>query len=197
VIYSSDAGANWTDFTGSLPDLPVYCIEYTNEGDAYIGTDAGVYFMDFNMSDWVFFSNGLPMVPVTEVVVNETNGTIKAATFGRGIWQSDLYSDCGSLLLLSGIIQGTNFFQSGGTIETSQQIPGSLGNSVRYRSPTKIVFKPGFRAGNNAYIHALIGNCGQGVFSRSANSETRISKGEYLKMNRQESRNTPGNINKD
>ncbi|MGO8055711.1 hypothetical protein, partial [Rhizobium leguminosarum] len=96
-------------------------VEYTNDGDAYIGTDAGVYFMDFAMSDWVFFSNGLPMIPVTEVVVNETNGTIKAATFGRGIWQSDLYSDCGPFLLLSGVSQGTNFYQSGGFIETIQQ----------------------------------------------------------------------------
>ena len=153
VIYSSNAGANWINFTGSLPDLPVYCIKYTNAGDTYIGTDAGVYYMGFTMSDWVFFSNGLPMVPVTEVVVNETNGSIKAATFGRGIWQSDLYSNCGPFLFLSGITQGTNFYQSSGFIETTQQIPGSFGNSVKYRSPAKITFKPGFSIRNNAYMH--------------------------------------------
>ena len=201
VIYSSDGGLNWVNFTKSLPDLPVYCIEYTNDGDAYIGTDAGVYFMDFAMSDWVFFSNGLPMVPVTEVVVNETNGTIKAATFGRGIWQSDLYSDCGPFLFLGGVAQGTYFYQSGGFIETSQQIPGSLGNSIKYRSPTKIVFKPGppgvpgFSIGNNAYMHAVIGNCGQGVFSKPAGSNAAISKGDYLKANFQPGSNAGGNNN--
>jgi hypothetical protein len=179
VIYSSNAGANWTNFTSSLPDLPVYCIEYTNQGDAYIGTDAGVYFMAFSMSDWVFFSNGLPMVPVTEVVVNETNGSIKAATFGRGIWQSDLYSACGPLLLLGGISQGTNFYQSGGVIETTQQIPGSLGNSIKYRSPVKVTLKPGFSIRENAYMHTVIGNCGQGVFRPSDNG-TALSKGDYL-----------------
>ena len=182
VIYSSDAGLNWVNFTGSLPDLPVYCIEYTNDGDAYIGTDAGVYFMDYTMSDWVFFSNGLPMVPVTEVFVNETNGTIKAATFGRGIWQSDVYSDCGPFMFLGGVTQGTNFYQSNGFIETSQQIPGSLGNSIKYRTPAKIIFKPGFSVRNNAYMHAVIGNCGQGVF-RYANGATAISKADFLKMN--------------
>ena len=174
VIYSSNAGANWTNFTGSLPDLPVYCIEYTNAGDTYIGTDAGVYFMGYTMSDWVFFSNGLPMIPVTEVVVNETNGSIKAATFGRGIWQSDLYSNCGPFLFLNGVIQGTNFYQSNGFIETTQQIPGSFGNSVKYRSPTKITFKPGFSTKTNSYMHALIGNCGQGVFSKPAGSNAAI-----------------------
>ncbi len=182
VVYSSDGGLNWVNFTRSLPDLPVYCIEYTNDGDAYIGTDAGVYFMDYAMSDWVFFSNGLPMVPVTEVVVNETNGTIKAATFGRGIWQSDLYSDCGPFLFLSGITQGSYFYQSGGFIETSQQIPGSLGNSIKYRSPAKITLKPGFSVRSNANLHAVIGNCGQGLL-RHANGNTAISKGDYLKMN--------------
>ena len=201
VVYSSDGGLNWVNFTKSLPDLPVYCIEYTNDGDAYIGTDAGVYFMDFAMSDWVFFSNGLPMVPVTEVVVNETNGTIKAATFGRGIWQSDLYSDCGPFLFLGGVAQGTYFYQSGGFIETSQQIPGSLGNSIKYRSPTKIVFKPGppgvpgFSIGNNAYMHAVIGNCGQGVFRKPAGSNAAISKGDYLKANFQPGSNAGGNNN--
>jgi hypothetical protein len=180
VIYSSDAGATWNNFTGSLPNLPVYCIEYTNEGDVYIGTDAGVYFMDFAMSDWVYFSNGLPLVPVTEVVVNETNGSIKAATFGRGIWQSDLYSDCGPLLLLGSVVQGSNFYQSGGVIETTQEIPGSLGNSVKYRSPTKIIFKKGFSIKKNAYMHALIGPCGQGVFRLGAKGKV-ISKEEQLR----------------
>jgi hypothetical protein len=191
IVYSSNAGASWVDYTASLPDLPVYCVEYTNDGDVYIGTDAGVYFMDFNMNDWVFFSNGLPMVPVTEVFVNETNGTIKAATFGRGIWQSDLYSDCGPFMLLDGVTQGANFYQSGGFIETKQQIPGSYGNSVKYRSPTKIILKaglpgqPGFSIKNGAYMHAVIGNCGQGIFNRADSSGTVISKEEYLKMNMQ------------
>ena len=186
VIYSSNAGASWVDYTASLPDLPVYCVEYTSEGDVYIGTDAGVYFMDYSMNDWVFFSNGLPMVPVTEVVVNETNGTIKAATFGRGIWQSDLYSDCGPFMFLSGVMQGTNFYQSGGFIETTQQIPGSFGNSVKLRSPTKIIFRPGFSARNNSYLHAVIGACGQGVITRIAGGKTAVSKAEYIAMDPEE-----------
>jgi len=195
IVYSSNAGASWVDYTASLPDLPVYCVEYTNDGDVYIGTDAGVYFMDFTMNDWVFFSNGLPMVPVTEVVVNEINGTIKAATFGRGIWQSDLYSDCGPFLLLSGVSQGTNFYQSGGFIETIQQVPGSYGNNLTLRSPQKIIFKAGFSARINSSLHAVIGPCGQGVINNSENSETKMSKGDYFKLNEKKS-STADNSNR-
>ncbi|MGG9962864.1 3-coathanger stack domain-containing protein [Ferruginibacter sp. SUN106] len=186
VYYSSNGGAGWSNFSGSLPNLPVYCIKYTSDGDAYIGTDIGVYFMDFAMNDWVPFYNGLPVVPVADLFVNEIDGSIRAGTFGRGIWQSDLYADCGPLLLLSGITQGNNFYQSGGNVESIQDIPGSLGNSVKYRSPVKIVLKPGFSIKNNAYLHALIGPCGQGVFKLNS-SNTALSKGDYFKMNLQES----------
>jgi len=179
VIYSSNAGASWSDFTGSLPNLPVYCIRYTSNGDAYLGTDAGVYYMGFTMSDWVFFSKGLPMVPVTEIAVNEINGTVKAATFGRGIWQSDTYTACSPLLLLSGTTLGNNFYQASGSIETTQTIPNSYGNAAKYRAPTRITLKPGFKALQNSYMRALPGNCGQGVM-RSANGSTAMSKEDYM-----------------
>ena len=146
--------------------------------------------MDFNMNDWVYFSNGLPMVPVTEVIVNETNGTIKAATFGRGIWQSDLYSDCGPFLFLSGYAQGNLFYQSGGFIETTQVLPASYGNLLRLRSPTKITLKPGFRALTNSYVRAIIGNCGQGVMSRGVDDpEKAMSKTENLRQIEREKNN--------
>jgi hypothetical protein len=187
VFYSSNGGAGWTNLSGSLPNIPVHCVKYSSDGDVYIGTDIGVYFMDYTMNDWVPFSNGLPVVPVTDLFINEVDGNIRAGTFGRGMWQSDLYSDCGLFMMLTGVTQGTNFYQSGGFIETTQQVPGSIGNQLRLRSPTKITFKPGFRIGNSAYMHALIGNCGQGVFNKAAIDETAMPKGEYLIMNVPES----------
>jgi len=175
VYYSNNAGGSWSNFSASFPNVPVYAVKYSSEGDAYIGTDIGVFFMDYTMYDWVPFSNGLPLIPVTDLFINETNGTIKASTFGRGIWQSDLYSDCGPFLFLTGTSNGRNFYQSNGFIETSQFIPGSLGNELRLRTPSKVIFKPGFRINNGAYLHALIGNCGQGVFNLTDGSNTHVS----------------------
>ena len=184
VLYSSNGGTSWADYTGTLPNVPVYSIVCTSDGDVYVGTELGVYFMDFAMNDWVPFYNGLPMVPVSDLFADEINGSIMAATFGRGIWQSDLYSDCSPLVVLSSTVQGRNFYQSGGLLQTTQTMNGSYGNELRYRSPAKISLKPGFKASAGSYLHAVIGPCGQGVFNRTG-FEPAITKAAAL--------NLPGN----
>jgi photosystem II stability/assembly factor-like uncharacterized protein len=167
VFYSINYGSTWSNISGSLPDVPILFVKHTTDGDLYIGTDIGVFFKDAAMSDWVPFSNGLPLVPVTDLFINEANGTIKAGTFGRGIWQGDLYTDCGPFLLLGDIIWGRNFFQSNGFIETQQIVPGSIGNELRLRSPVRITLKNNFKVERGGYLHAVIGNCGQGVIPLS------------------------------
>ncbi|NVO20035.1 MAG: hypothetical protein HXX13_10065 [Bacteroidetes bacterium] len=96
-IYKSiDKGASWTDISGNLPSLFINCLVYdknTNEG-IYIGNQTGVWFKNSAMPYWVLFSNGLPPVDVREMEIyydaTPANSKIKAATYGRGLWQSDL-----------------------------------------------------------------------------------------------------------
>lgn len=176
VLYSSNGGASWVDFSGSLPALPVYCIQYTSGGDAYIGTDAGVYYMAFTMNDWVFFSNGLPMVPVTDLYYNESLGTLKASTFGRGIWWGDSYSPCQPFVSLTGSSNGRNFYQSSGTIETTQQLPATLGPDNTYRAGQVIRIKPGFSSLKGSKVKAVIGPCGQGVVNAGGAVMTKAEK---------------------
>ena len=59
-------------------------------GDIYVGTDVGVYHKDNSMTDWAPYMNGLPNVVVNELEINYNTQKIVAATFGRGIWESDL-----------------------------------------------------------------------------------------------------------
>ena len=95
VYESTDGGNSWTNISGSnLPNLPVNCIVYqdlTND-DLYIGTDVGVYHKDNTMSDWQAFMSGFPNVIVDELEIHYGSGKIRAATFGRGIWESNLQS---------------------------------------------------------------------------------------------------------
>ncbi|MCX6317305.1 MAG: sialidase family protein [Bacteroidetes bacterium] len=182
ITYSSNAGASWVDFTGTLPNVPVYSIFYTTDGDTYVGTELGVYFMDFAMSDWLPFYNGLPMIPVTDIFVNEGTQSITAATMGRGLWRSDLYSDCSPFLFLSSNAQGRNSFQTAGILQSLQQMSGSYGNELRYRSPVKISLKPGFKASAGSYFHGVIGPCGQGVFNRTTTT-TPLTKAAQLQLN--------------
>ena len=75
-----------------MPNLPVNCIVHQKQanGDIYVGTDVGVYHKDNSMTDWAPYMNGLPNVVVNELEINYNTQKIVAATFGRGIWESDL-----------------------------------------------------------------------------------------------------------
>ena len=44
------------------------------------------------MDEWVDFSVGLPNVMVFELEINYMESKIKAATYGRGLWESPLYN---------------------------------------------------------------------------------------------------------
>jgi len=93
VYETNDAGASWENISGgNLPGLPVNCIVYQGgaNDDLYIGTDIGVYYKNNTMTEWIPFNDGLPNVIVTELEIHYDKGTISAATFGRGVWESPL-----------------------------------------------------------------------------------------------------------
>ncbi len=100
VYKSIDKGATWTNITGSLPsgfnfNTIVYDKSFGGES-LYLGTEAGVFYRDSTMNDWVDFSTNLPPVDITELEIyydaNRSNSRIRAATYGRGLWESDLYT---------------------------------------------------------------------------------------------------------
>jgi PKD repeat protein len=93
VFRSVSGGANWVNYSEGLPNIPVNCIVYEKGSNdrVYIGTDAGVWYRDATMAEWVPFSNGLPNVIVNELEIHYATGKLRAATYGRGVWESDLY----------------------------------------------------------------------------------------------------------
>ncbi|MFB6305789.1 MAG: WD40/YVTN/BNR-like repeat-containing protein, partial [Flavobacteriales bacterium] len=94
VYMTKDAGSNWTNISDGLPNLPANTIahqEGTNNG-IYVGMDVGVYYTNDSLSKWKSFFNNLPNVIVNELDILENHGVIRAATYGRGLWESDLYN---------------------------------------------------------------------------------------------------------
>jgi len=92
VWTSSDTGLTWSNYSTGLPNLPVNCIVYQNNSNnaLYVGTDVGVYFMCDSLPSWQPFYNGLPNVDVEELEIAYSINKIRAATSGRGLWESDL-----------------------------------------------------------------------------------------------------------
>ncbi len=88
---STDKGVTWTaiDGTGFPFGIPVHVVQ-TDPRDpntVYAGTDFGVYYSIDGGSNWSRFGSGLPMVAVRDLYIAPDDSFIRAATFGRGVWQ--------------------------------------------------------------------------------------------------------------
>lgn len=84
------------DPNNSLNNLPVNDIVYqpgTNDR-LYIATDAGIYVKDSTMTDWEKYGD-FPNVRVTELKIDYCANKLRAATFGRGLWEGDLLPSTG------------------------------------------------------------------------------------------------------
>ncbi|MFH0761615.1 MAG: T9SS type A sorting domain-containing protein [Bacteroidota bacterium] len=95
VFYSDNAGGSWTSYSEGLPNVPVNCmvINKLSNYAMYAGTDLGVYYRNPSMDEWIPFDDGLPNVIVNELDINYKINKIRAATFGRGIWESPIRDD--------------------------------------------------------------------------------------------------------
>ncbi|HMG14077.1 MAG TPA: T9SS type A sorting domain-containing protein, partial [Saprospiraceae bacterium] len=92
VYKSINGGTNWTNISGTLPNVPANCMIYEiGSNDAlYLGTDIGVFYRSNTLSDWVPYTLGLPNTVTTDLKIQYQKKIIRAATFGRGIWESSL-----------------------------------------------------------------------------------------------------------
>jgi uncharacterized protein (TIGR03437 family) len=88
VFKTTDAGAQWTDISGNLPDLPVNSLAVDPDlpDTLYIGTDAGVMVTTNGGVSWASLGSGLPRVVVLSVVLHRPTRTLRAGTHGRGVW---------------------------------------------------------------------------------------------------------------
>ena len=144
VYKSVNGGSSWSNISGALPNLPVNCIAYQNgsNGGIYIGNDIGVYYYDETIGVWDDFFNDLPHTIVNDLVINHTGSVITAGTYGRGVWQSTLYSsslnaidpflveiiDIPEMVCNSSISPGIRVKNIGTEILTSFSLEYGLGN---------------------------------------------------------------------
>lgn len=162
VYYSDDAGATWSNISGTLPNAACGAIIVDAALGVYVGTDIGVFYRA-NGGVWVPFYNGLPKVPVTDLYINESAGTISASTYGRGLWRSDIHSSCAATLVLAGTVAGNRFYEVSDNIVSTHVIEGGEGTEFFYKAGSYVRLDPGFeiKAGNK--LKAFIGSCGTGI----------------------------------
>ncbi|MEO6883644.1 MAG: PKD domain-containing protein [Bacteroidia bacterium] len=94
VFMTNDGGATWTNLSNGLPNLPVNCVVYQNGSPdgVYVGTDVGVYYKDSTLASFQPYFTGLPNVKVDQLAIYYPTSKLRAATYGRGIWENNLYN---------------------------------------------------------------------------------------------------------
>ena len=130
VYTTINGGASWTNISTGLPNLPVNCVTYSNNSNdaIYIGTDVGIYFRDNTMSSWTPFMSGLPNVIVNDLEIFYPTGKIRAGTYGRGVWESDLYSNIALDAGITSIINPVNASSVCNTNITPMAVLKNVGN---------------------------------------------------------------------
>jgi hypothetical protein len=101
---STDAGAHWSNISSNLPDAPAnsVIVDPNDANTLYVAMDTGVYVTTevttcAAANCWSVYGINLPNAPVVELAAapamatgDGRTGELRAATYGRGIWQIPL-----------------------------------------------------------------------------------------------------------
>jgi hypothetical protein len=92
VYRSSNAGLNWVNISGNLPDVPHQCVvvDPLYPQNIYVGNDLGVYVTTNNGALWYEFRTGMPYALVFDLSIVFPSRNIRATTHGNGVYERDL-----------------------------------------------------------------------------------------------------------
>ncbi len=92
LFKSSNGGSTWApiDVSNGFPfGVPVHVIQNdpSNGSRLLAGTDFGVYISENGGATWSRYGTGLPLVAVRDLYIAPDGSFVRAATFGRGVWE--------------------------------------------------------------------------------------------------------------
>ncbi len=92
VFITLNGGSTWTNITYNLGSMPIHSvvIDHTNASNIYLGGEIGVYTKPMNGTSWSLYNSGLPNMSVKEMEIMYGSNTLRAATWGRGLWEYSL-----------------------------------------------------------------------------------------------------------
>ena len=92
VYLSHDQGLTWENITHNLGNMPIrsVVIDHTDNSAIYLGAEIGVYTKNMLDNTWQLFNEELPNTSVLELEIVYGSNTLRAATWGRGLWESKL-----------------------------------------------------------------------------------------------------------
>jgi len=97
VFRTIDAGENWEDISGNLPDAPInaFAVDPTDNNYLFVGTDLGAYYSGDLGGNWEYLDEDLPMVSIYDMKIHATEHYIALGTHARSMYKLDLTSIVG------------------------------------------------------------------------------------------------------
>jgi len=94
VYLTPDGGTTWLSRGAGLPDVPfnAIVIDPINEGYLYAGCDFGVYVSPDRGATWYDYNTGFYDATLVMDLQIDANNKLIAATHGKGVFRSDLYT---------------------------------------------------------------------------------------------------------
>ena len=110
IYRSTNGGTSWLNISANLPNAPAnsVIVDPNDANTVYVALDTGVYVTTSvtscpTQNCWSIYGTGLPNAPVIELKAEAAmstgdgrEGELRAATYGRGIWQIPLVTAAGS-----------------------------------------------------------------------------------------------------
>ena len=128
---TSDYGKTWKKITNGIPDTAFTRVireDPNKRGLLYAGTETGMYVSFDNGERWQSLQLNLPVVPITDLVIQKREKELVVATQGRSFWILD------DLPLLHQMIEAGGFSAAGETRlykpKESYRLPGGGGGPL-------------------------------------------------------------------
>ena len=92
VYISYNQGQDWENITYNLGSMPVYSVTVDHQDSSYIylGTEIGIYYKSMKGKRWNLYNKNLPNVSILDLDILYATNTIRASTWGRGLWENSL-----------------------------------------------------------------------------------------------------------
>lgn len=166
-------GTNWTDYSTGIPPEEVataMIMDHASYDGIYLSTNKGIYYRDASMSSWVpYMNNEMPILLSNQLEINYKENTVRAGTYGRGIWKSPLVCPNPGPLNFANVSPVVKVHESDYITATNTTIAINVGKPTVFRATNSVTLNPGFLAtvgvaysGFQAFIHGCNGGSTSG-----------------------------------
>ena len=92
IFITRNQGASWQNITYNLGSMPLrsVVVDHLPQPNIYVGAEIGVFTMPLNDTLWQLYNKDLPNCAVNDLKIVRGSNTLRGATWGRGLWETDL-----------------------------------------------------------------------------------------------------------